>query len=88
MGKNVAFSTKALAQFVEWWQLDKTTAKRIYKLIDAIQADPYQGIGKPEPLKHNLSGWWSRRITDEHRMVYRVTEDAIEIVQLKTHYGA
>ncbi len=60
--------------------------ERINKLIKEVQRDPIAGVGKPEPLKHALSGFWSRRITDEHRMVYRVTEDALEIAQLRFHY--
>ena len=60
--------------------------ERINKLIKEVQRDPFAGIGKPEPLKHALSGFWSRRITDEHRLVYRVTEDALEIAQLRFHY--
>jgi toxin YoeB len=60
--------------------------ERINKLIKEVQRDPFVGVGKPEPLKHALSGFWSRRITDEHRMVYRVTEDALEIAQLRFHY--
>ena len=88
MSRPVTFSSRAWAEFAEWVQLDKSMAKRICKLVDAIQSDPYQGIGKPEPLKHNLAGWWSRRITEEHRIVYRVTDHGIEIAQVKTHYGA
>ena len=60
--------------------------ERINKLIKAVQRDPFLGVGKPEPLKHALSGFWSRRITDEHRMVYRVTDDCLEIAQLRFHY--
>jgi toxin YoeB len=60
--------------------------ERINKLIKEVQRDPFVGVGKPEPLKHALSGFWSRRITDEHRMVYRVNEDALEIAQLRFHY--
>ena len=60
--------------------------ERINKLIKEVQRNPFAGIGKPEPLKHALSGFWSRRITDEHRLVYRVTEDALEIAQLRFQY--
>jgi toxin YoeB len=59
---------------------------RINKLIEATARDPFTGIGKPEPLKHAFSGFWSRRINDEHRMVYRVTGDQLEIAQLRFHY--
>lgn len=58
----------------------------INKLIREVQREPFSGMGKPEPLKQALSGFWSRRITDEHRMVYRVVNDALEIVQLQFHY--
>ena len=60
--------------------------ERINKLIRETQRDPFAGVGKPEPLKNALSGFWSRRITDEHRMVYRVEEDALLIAQLRFHY--
>ena len=60
--------------------------ERINKLMKEVQRDPFVGVGKPEPLKHALSGLWSRRLTDEHRMVYRVTEDSLEIAQLRFHY--
>ena len=60
--------------------------ERINKLIKEVQRDPFVGVSKPEPLKHALSGFWSRRIRDEHRMVYRVTEEALEIAQLRFHY--
>ena len=60
--------------------------ERINKLIREIQREPFGGMGKPEPLKHALSGFWSRRITDEHRMVYRVEEDQLQIAQLRFHY--
>ena len=60
--------------------------ERINKLIRETQRDPFAGVGKPEPLKHALSGFWSRRITDEHRMVCRVEEDALLIAQLRFHY--
>ena len=59
---------------------------RINKLIRETQREPFEGIGKPEPLKHALSGFWSRRITDEHRVVYRVEEDTLLIAQLRFHY--
>jgi toxin YoeB len=65
---------------------DKRMLERINKLIRETQRDPSGGVGKPEPLKHVLSGFWLRRITDERRMVYRVVNDALEIVQLRFHY--
>jgi len=60
--------------------------ERINKLIQETQREPFSGVGKPEALKHALSGFWSRRITDEHRMVYRVEKNALEIAQLRFHY--
>ena len=69
-----------------WWQTqDKKTIKRINLLIRDMQRSPYDGIGKPEPLKENLSGWWSR-IDEENRIVYRVQDDAIVIASCRNHY--
>jgi toxin YoeB len=65
---------------------DRRMVERINKLIRETQREPFAGVGKPEPLKHALSGFWSRRITDEHRLVYRVEEDALLIAQLRFHY--
>jgi toxin YoeB len=69
-----------------WLRTDKKLLKRLNSLIRDIQRSPYEGIGKPEPLKHGLSGCWSRRITDEHRIVYKVDDDAIFIAQARYHY--
>jgi len=71
----LTFSPKAWGIYLYWQKTDKSTAKRISTLIKDIQRPPFEGIGKPEPLKHALSGFWSRRINDEHRIVYKVTED-------------
>ena len=68
-----------------YWQ-DKRMLERINKLIRETQREPFSGVGKPEALKHALSGFWSRRITDEHRMVYRVEDDDLVIAQLRFHY--
>ncbi|MBS1227650.1 MAG: toxin YoeB [Proteobacteria bacterium] len=68
-----------------YWQ-DKRMVERINKLIRETQREPFSGVGKPEALKHALSGFWSRRITDEHRMVYRVEDDDLVIAQLRFHY--
>jgi toxin YoeB len=65
---------------------NKGTQQRISKLIQSILETPFDGIGKPEALKHDLSGWWSRRITEEHRLVYRVEESKIVIAQMRFHY--
>ena len=70
-----------------WWQArDKKTLKRINLLIQDIQRSPFDGIGKPEPLKENLSGWWSRRIDEANRIVYRVHADPIVIASCRNHY--
>ena len=71
----------------EYWQkTSKDKFKQISKLIKAIKRDPFDGIGKPEPLKHDLAGYWSRRIDQEHRLVYGVQDNAIIIVQCRYHY--
>ena len=71
----------------EYWQkTSKDKVKQISKLIKAIKRDPFDGIGKPEPLKHDLAGYWSRRIDQEHRLVYGVQDNAIIIVQCRYHY--
>lgn len=83
---NLIFSSKAWESYLYWQKTDKAMLKRINVLIKAIQQDPFEGIGKPEPLKHSLSGYWSRRINDEHRMVYKVTNNDLLIAQLRYHY--
>ena len=83
---NLTFAPKAWDSYLYWQKTDKTIVKRINSLIKDIQRDSFEGIGKPEPLKHALSGFWSRRINDEHRIVYKVTEDNILIAQLRYHY--
>lgn len=80
------FSAHAWDDYLFWQKTDKQTLRRINTLIKETMRTPFEGIGKPEPLKHALSGYWSRRISDEHRFVYKVSEDAIEIVQLRYHY--
>ncbi len=83
---NLTFAPKAWDSYLYWQKTDKAILKRINSLIKDIQRSPFEGIGKPEPLKHALSGFWSRRINDEHRIVYKVTEDNILIAQLRYHY--
>lgn len=80
------FADEAWEDYLYWQKQDERMAERINKLIREVQREPFSGVGKPEPLKHALSGFWSRRSTDEHRMVYRVVNDALEIVQLRFHY--
>ena len=80
------FADEAWEDYLYWQKQDRKMVERINKLIREIQREPFEGIGKPEPLKHPLSGFWSRRITDEHRVVYRVEGDALWIAQLRFHY--
>ena len=80
------FSKHAWEDYQYWLKQDKKQLKRINKLIDAIQRDPFEGIGKPEPLKHALAGYWSRRIDGEHRIVYRVNGEDVLLAQLRYHY--
>lgn len=82
----LVFSDEAWEDYLYWQKQDKKILERINKLIQEIQREPFSGVGKPEPLKHALSGFWSRRITDEHRIVYRVEENALMTVQLRYHY--
>lgn len=80
------FSERAWAEYLEWQKQDKKILKRINDLLKDIERNHFDGIGKPEPLKHALSGFWSRRIDDTHRLVYRVEGESILIAQLKYHY--
>lgn len=81
------FSEQSWSDYLYYWQqIDKKIIKRINELIKDIKRTPFSGIGKPEPLKHNLTEFWSRRITDEHRLIYRVTDSAIEIASCRYHY--
>ena len=82
----LTFSCKSWDEYLYWQKTDKAILKRINSLIRAIQREPFEGIGKPEPLKHGLSGYWSRRINDEHRLVYKVADDQILVAQLRYHY--
>lgn len=77
---------QAWEDYCYWQNQDKKTLKRINAIIKDIQRNGYDGIGKPEPLKGDRSGFWSRRIDDSNRIVYRVTEDAVEIIQCRGHY--
>lgn len=80
------FADEAWEDYLYWQKVDRKMVERINKLIHETQREPFGGIGKPEPLKHAFSGFWSRRITDEHRMVYRVDGDSLQIAQLRFHY--
>ena len=80
------WSEKSWQEYEQWQSIDKKILKKINTLIKDIKREPFNGIGKPEPLKYELAGCWSRRITDEHRLVYMVEEDSISIVSCKYHY--
>lgn len=83
---NLSFTPQAWEDYQYWQKTDQRVLKRIHLLIREILRDPYEGIGKPEALKHNLSGYYSRRITEEHRIVYKQIERSITLVQLRYHY--
>jgi toxin YoeB len=86
----VGFTPVGWSHFQHWAENDPAMLARVSKLIEAVRRSPFQGIGKPEPLKNELRGWWSRRIDGEHRLVYRVTgsgdEQRVEIAQCRHHY--
>ena len=83
---NLVFSRESWEEYLYWQKTDSNTLKRINLMIQEIMRDPYRGIGKPEPLKHAFQGYWSRRITSEHRIVYKKVGDQIWIAQLRYHY--
>ncbi len=83
----LSFADDAWDDYLYWQKEDKRILKKINRLIKEIQRDPFEGIGEPEPLKYNWSGYWSRRITIEHRLVYKVTETHLLIAQCRYHYS-
>ena len=83
----IRFDEAAWEDYLFWQVNDKTILKRINLLIKDAQREPFAGLGKPEPLKHQYSGFWSRRITEEHRLVYCVRDKALIIVQCRYHYS-
>jgi toxin YoeB len=83
----VAFTSRGWDDYTHWSENDRRMTKRINKLITDTLRDPFNGIGKPEPLRGDLSGYWSRRIDDEHRLVYKVGNGELIIVQARYHYG-
>ncbi len=83
---NTIFSKQAWEEYCYWQKEDKKTLNKINRLIKDIQRNSFEGLGKPEPLKDNYSGLWSRRIDEINRLVYRVEEDGIDIYQVKGHY--
>jgi toxin YoeB len=82
----ITFERDAFRDFTRWADTDKKTYKRIVDLILDILRHPFSGIGKPEPLRHELRGYWSRRIDREHRLIYKVTSEAVVIVACRYHY--
>lgn len=80
------FSEQAWDDYLFWQKSDSKTLERINTLIREIQRQPFTGIGKPEPLKHALAGYWSRRINDEHRLIYKVSDSGLLIAQMRYHY--
>ena len=82
----IVFLDQGWEDYLYWQQTDKATLKKINSLIKEIDRMPFEGSGKPEPLKHNLAGWWSRRINLEHRLVYKIDNDSTIIIQCRYHY--
>ena len=81
------FAEQAWEDYQYWLQADRKIVRRIHELIKDTTRSPFEGIGKPEPLRHALAGYWSRRITDEHRMVYKVEGNSLLLAQLRYHYA-
>lgn len=84
--RSIRFDPDGWDDFLYWLATDRKTARRITRLIAEIQRDPFSGIGKPEALRGDLSGYWSRRIDDEHRLVYRADSDEVKILKARYHY--
>ena len=84
--RNIAFESRCFEEFNHWAIEDRKVYTKIVELINDIQRHPFSGIGKLEPLKHKLKGCWSRRITDEHRLVYQVNDTEIIVISCKFHY--
>ena len=82
----IVFADRGWEDFTYWVENDRKMAARIVRLIKDIESEPFEGLGKPEPLRHDLTGFWSRRITDEHRLVYAVDKERILIAQARYHY--
>lgn len=86
MNSNILFTEKAWEDYCYWQCQDKKTLKKINQLLSDIKRNNFTGLGKPEPLKNEFSGFWSRRIDEKHRIVYKINNDIIEIIQCKGHY--
>ena len=80
------FSDEAWEEYLYWQSRDKKIVKKINTLIKDIKREPFEGLGKPEPLKHQLSGYWSRRINEEHRLVYEIFEESVVLISCRYHY--
>jgi len=85
--RKIALQGKSLEHLKFYLQNDIKLLKKVFELLEAVQADPFKGIGKPEPLKNELKGYWSRRISDEHRIVYSVTNEYIIVISCRSHYN-
>ena len=86
MIETLAWTKEAWKDYLYWQSQDRKTLKRINKLISDVQGSPFTGVGKPEPLKENLSGFWSRRIDETNRLVYAVDDDRLTIISCRYHY--
>jgi toxin YoeB len=86
MTRKLTWTGEAWSDYLYWQGQDKKTLKRINKLIEAVLRNPFDGIGKPEPLKENLTGFWSRRIDDTHRLLYIVEDEYLTIIACRYHY--
>lgn len=82
----LSWAEGAWEDYLYWQRVDNKTVKRINQLLKSIVLEPFEGLGDPEPLKHHWSGYWSRRIDREHRLVYKVTESSVQIAQCRYHY--
>jgi toxin YoeB len=85
--RNVVFHPQGWADLTHWAEADKKMLRRLLRLIEEACRTPFEGTGKPEPLRRNLSGFWSRRIDDEHRLIYAATDSELIIIQARYHYG-
>jgi toxin YoeB len=84
--RKILFEENALKQFHQWEREDKKIFRKILELLDEARKNPFKGTGKPEPLKHQFKGCWSRRINHQHRLIYKVTDEAIVVIACKYHY--
>ena len=83
---NILFTDDTWEDYLYWQQTDKQTLRKINQLLKEIQRTPFSGVGKPEPLKHQLQGCWSRRIDSEHRLVYEITDNTLKVIGCRFHY--